>query len=110
MKPPYVPPAAPRRRAKPRPAARLSLVRVRGQTVIVVAVETWVLHDPFEADLIISAIQLTYHRAVVLYALEPCGCRAAYGLPDLVNVISAMPPEALQWRIVAFDFSRVTRS
>ena len=99
-----------RRRKRPRPIARLAFVRVLDATVLVVDVAPWVMRDPFEADLMVSAIQLSYRRAVVLHATEPCGCREIYGRPELVRAIEAMPPHALRWTVVALDFSRVTRS
>lgn len=85
---------------------RAARVRVGRQEVVVVEVEASLVTDVFEAQLALSAIELTCGEPAVLCAFEPCGCRELFGRREHVAPISAMPVESLDWTFVVIDFAR----
>jgi hypothetical protein len=82
-----------------------ALVRVEGQEVLVVQVKSTLVADAFEAQLAISAIELTCGKPVVLWAHEPCGCRDLYGRREHIRAIDAIAEENLDWAFVEIDFA-----
>jgi hypothetical protein len=71
-------------------------------------VKSTLVADAFEAQLAISAIELTCGKPVVLWAHEPCGCRDLYGRREHIRPIDAIPEEDLEWTLVEIDFANPT--
>lgn len=84
--------------------ARAAFVRVGTQTVIVIEVKASLITDAFEAQLALSAVELTCAMPAVLWAYEPCGCRDLVGRREHVTVIDAMPDDAFAWEPIVLDF------
>ncbi|GEM_PF-4629328 len=84
---------------------RAAYVRVEGQTVIVVEIKASRVTDAFEAQLALSAIELTCGHAAVLCATEPCGCRELFGRREHIDAINEMPVDRFDWKDVEIDFA-----
>jgi hypothetical protein len=85
---------------------RAAHVRIDNEDVLVVEVKASLVADVFEAQLAISAIELTCGTPAVLWAFEPCGCRELFGRREHIWSIDAMPAERLEWRDIEIDFAR----
>lgn len=85
---------------------RAATVRIGHVDVIVVEIEASLVADVFEAQLALSAIELTCGQPAVLWVYEPCGCRELFGRREHIGTIDAMPAESLVWRHVVIDFAR----
>ncbi len=92
--------------AKSRHRVRAAFVRIRRQEVVVIEVKSSLVADPFEAQLALSAIELTCGTPAVLWAYEPCGCRGLFGRREYITAIDAMSHEGLAWEYVVIDFAR----
>jgi hypothetical protein len=106
--------AIPSRRASPptrsltksKHRVRAAHVRVAKHDVIVVEVKASLVTDAFEAQLALTAIELTCGKPAVLWAYEPCGCRDLFGRREHIVAIDAMSSESLAWEHVEIDFAR----
>ena len=85
---------------------RAAQVRIANQAVLVVAVKAELVTDMFEAQLALTAIELTCGQPAVLWAYEPCGCRELFGRREHIWPIDAMSSESLEWRHITVDFAR----
>lgn len=74
--------------------------------MLVIEVEASLVTDVFEAQLAISAIELTCRQPVVLRAIEPCGCHEYFGRREHIWPINEMPIESFDWHDVEIDFAR----
>lgn len=84
---------------------RAAYVRVERQTVIVVEIKASRVADAFEAQLALSAIELTCGHPAVLWATEPCGCRELFGRREHIDAINEMPVDRFDWKDVEIDFA-----
>lgn len=87
---------------------RGAFVRLGMETVVIIEVDHELLHDPFEAQVAITAIALTCSNLVVLAALHPCGCRELYGPEGVTVQLDAMPVDALAFHELPLDFTQPT--
>lgn len=81
-------------------------MRVGQQEVIVIEVKASLVGDVFEANLAISAIELTCGQPVVLWAIDPCGCRELFGRREHIWIINEMPSDSIEWNDFDIDFAR----
>ncbi len=95
-----------KRLARSKHRVRAATVRIANRDVIVVEVTAALVADPFEAQLAITAIELTCAKPVVLWAYEPCGCRELFGRREHIRAIDEMSAEELEWMHVEIDFAR----
>lgn len=84
---------------------RAADVRIGRENVLVVEVRSRLVGDAFEAQLALTAIELTCGRPAVLWAYEPCGCRELYGRREHIQPIDRMETEDLEWRHMVIDFA-----
>jgi hypothetical protein len=84
---------------------RAAYVPFAKQQVIVVEVGDSLVSDMFEAQLLLSAIELTCAQPAVLWASAPCGCRELYGRREHIQHIDALAPQELEWKRVVIDFA-----
>lgn len=85
---------------------RAAHVRIGKREVIVIEVKASLVTDAFEAQLALTAIELTCGKPAVLWAYEPCGCRDLFGRREHIAAIDAMSSESLAWQHVVIDFAR----
>jgi len=76
--------------------------------VIVVEVKASLVTDIFEAQLAITAIELTCGHPAVLWASDECGCRELFGRREHIWPINEMPSDSFDWKDIEIDFARPT--
>lgn len=74
-------------------------------SVIVVEVAESMVPDMFEAQLLLTAIELTCAQPAVLWTSAPCGCRELFGRREHIRPLDAMPREELEWKVIELDFA-----
>lgn len=86
--------------------ARAARVRIGKETVLVVEVKAELVTDMFEAQVALTAIELTCGQPAVLWAYEPCGCRELFGRREHIWHIDGLSSESLEWARIEIDFAR----
>lgn len=81
-------------------------MRIGKRDVIVIEVKAALVTDAFEAQLALTAIELTCGKPAVLWAYEPCGCRDLFGRREHIAAIDAMSSESIAWQHIVIDFAR----
>ena len=75
-----------------------AIVTVRGCQLLVIAVQTWIIEDPYEAELIQLAFEMRFCCPVVLMARDQEGVPRFCGHRGLVRQVRATRVDAMRWR------------
>lgn len=79
-----------------------ALLPVCGADVLIVVVQPWVLADPFEAQLFVTAFGLRYQRTIVLVARDRRRVPTFFGPPAIARALAALPFEIIPWRRIPY--------
>ncbi len=102
---PFGTPAPPRGSPSTNPLVPIALVRLGEETVIVARVQTWVIHDPFEREVMRVALELSYQRPVALLSKEPCGCEEMWGDAVILAKLNELPDQAFHSQMMRVSFA-----